>query len=289
MREALPVLAYPMVIVGGLAGYMFAMSSGWPPVLAAYAASAACVLLIVMHEVVLPENPAWRPTRPEALADMAFLVLVQMLVPQLLALLVALVLAGMAEPLRTGLGAIWPHEWPIWGQVLLLMVLAEFPRYWLHRLSHTFGPLWRLHAVHHSPRILYSLNVGRFHPLDRGLQYLVEVAPFILLGVGPDVLGLYFVFYAVTGFYQHSNARVRLGPLNWIIAGPELHRWHHSANLAEANTNYGNKLIIWDILFGSRFLPGQRSVGQLGLDDPTYPTDFITQTTAPPMPRRGRS
>ncbi|HEX7969790.1 MAG TPA: sterol desaturase family protein, partial [Stellaceae bacterium] len=107
-----------------------------------------------------------------------------------------------------------------------------------------------------------------------------------LLGVAPEVLSLYFVFYAVTGFYQHSNCRVRLGPLNWIIAGPELHRWHHSERPEESNTNYGNKLILWDVIFGTRFLPQDRRVGRLGLLDPSYPTGFLAQVRAPFTHRR---
>ena len=38
----------------------------------------------------------------------------------------------------------------------------------------------------------------------------------------------------------------------------ELHRWHHSKELKEANSNYGGNLIIWDIIFGTRFLPERK-------------------------------
>ena len=48
------------------------------------------------------------------------------------------------------------------------------------------------------------------------------------MGVSGDVLAGYFTFYAVNGFYQHSNCLVWLGRLNYVISGPELHRWHHS-------------------------------------------------------------
>ncbi len=34
-----------------------------------------------------------------------------------------------------------------------------------------YAPLWRLHEVHHSPDILYTLNVGRFHPLEKALHF----------------------------------------------------------------------------------------------------------------------
>ncbi|MFQ5566823.1 MAG: sterol desaturase family protein, partial [Paracoccaceae bacterium] len=90
----------------------------------------------------------------------------------------------------------------------------------------------------------------------------------------------YFVFYAVNGFFQHSNVDARLGPLNWLVAGPELHRWHHSRIVRESNTNFGNNLIVWDALFGTRYLP-ERQVGVLGLLNRAYPKDFLGQTLAP--------
>ena len=106
----------------------------------------------------------------------------------------------------------------------------------------------------------FMFFVGRFHPLDKAIQFLGDSLPFLLLGVQPEVFAAYFVFYAVNGFYQHSNADIRLGFLNWIVAGPELHRWHHSTVIAESNANYGNNLIVWDVIFGTRQLPKERTV-----------------------------
>ena len=109
-----------------------------------------------------------------------------------------------------------------------MLLIADFGRYWLHRAFHKFGLMWRFHAVHHSPRRLYWLNVGRFHPIEKAVQYVFDALPFTLVGVSGDVLAGYFTFYAVNGFYQHSNCLVWLGRLNYVISGPELHRWHHS-------------------------------------------------------------
>jgi sterol desaturase/sphingolipid hydroxylase (fatty acid hydroxylase superfamily) len=173
----------------------------------------------------------------------------------------------LASPaLGLGVGVPWPHHWPVVGQVALMLVAADGARYWLHRLSHSWQPLWRLHAVHHSPRRLYWLNVARFHPAEKALQLVVDSLPFVLIGVDELVLAGYFVFYAVNGFFQHSNCRVRLGPLNHLISGPELHRWHHSTVVAESSSNFGNNLIVWDVLFGTRFLPPDRVVADLGIE-----------------------
>lgn len=265
-----------------MGGYYLAVAAtAMMPLWGAYIAAAAALPFIVVHEACLPERAEWRPSRGEAATDLVFLVLVQMLLPQFLSLLAAILFAQIVAQNQWLAFGLWPHQWPIAGQFLLLTIIAEFPRYWLHRFMHTVGPLWRFHAVHHAPRILYWLNVGRFHPIDKGLQFLVETLPFMVLGVSPEVLGLYFVFYAVTGFYQHSNCRVRLGFLNWIVAGPELHRWHHSLSPRESNSNYGNKLILWDTIFGTRFLPETERLVALGIPDMSYPTGFLSQISAP--------
>jgi len=94
-------------------------------------------------------------------------------------------------------------------------------------------------------------------------------------------LALYFVFYAINGFFQHCNINLRLGALNYLISGPELHRWHHSIDYREADKNYGNNLIIWDLIFGTYFLPKSRTVGDLGLLNRQYPQSFIAQMKTP--------
>ncbi|MEN8175160.1 MAG: GH3 auxin-responsive promoter family protein, partial [Pseudomonadota bacterium] len=180
--------------------------------------------------------------------------------------------------------ALWPHHWPVPLQAVFMLLAADFLRYWLHRLVHENAFLWRFHAVHHSPHKLYWLNVGRFHPVDKALQFLLDALPFMLLGVSEPVISLYFVFYAVNGFFQHSNVHMRFGLLNYVISSAELHRWHHSRVPAESNTNYGNNLIVWDLLFGTRFLPRDREIHDLGLKNKRYPMAFMAQMRAPLTP-----
>jgi sterol desaturase/sphingolipid hydroxylase (fatty acid hydroxylase superfamily) len=148
-----------------------------------------------------------------------------------------------------------PASWPIAGQVVLLLLVSDGLRYALHVAAHRFEPLWRLHAVHHRPEKLYALNVVRFHPLEKTLQLGLDTLPFVIVAVGTEVLSLYLVIHAIHGFLQHASIDLRLGPLNGIVSGPELHRWHHSRDIAESHHNFGNNLILWDVLFGTRFLP----------------------------------
>jgi sterol desaturase/sphingolipid hydroxylase (fatty acid hydroxylase superfamily) len=194
--------------------------------------------------------------------------------------LVGVVLIRALANLDLAILGVWPDGLPLAVQVILMLLVAELGRYWLHVAAHNTG-LWRLHAVHHSVQKLYWLNVGRFHPLEKGLQFLFDALPFIVLGVGEEVLALYFVFYAVNGFFQHSNVDARYGVLNYVISSGELHRWHHSKLIEESNHNYGNNLIVWDLLFGTWYLPKDRRVGELGLLNRRYPMSFLEQLKAP--------
>jgi sterol desaturase/sphingolipid hydroxylase (fatty acid hydroxylase superfamily) len=204
------------------------------------------------------------------------------LVPKLLELLVPpMVLATTVWAI--GEGGVWPSNWPLVLQLALALIISQFGEYWAHRLMHTVPLLWRLHAVHHSPRRLYFLNAARFHPLDTAASFTLALAPLVALGAGPDLMLQFSVWVAVHGMFQHCNIRVRLGPLNWVFSMAELHRWHHSLKLEEANANYGNNILFWDVVFGTVHWPADREASaQIGLGGmPNFPTSYLGQMLAP--------
>jgi sterol desaturase/sphingolipid hydroxylase (fatty acid hydroxylase superfamily) len=152
----------------------------------------------------------------------------------------------------------WPAHWPILLQLAFALVVAEFGGYWAHRLQHMYPVFWRVHALHHSAARLYWLNAGRFHPLDMVMLAGSGFGPLILLGCPPDTLAITLLFAGMHGTFQHANIHVKLGPLNWIFSMSELHRWHHSKTIEESNANYSGHVLIWDVVFGTRFLPKDR-------------------------------
>ncbi len=275
------IASYPGVMIVGFVLFVLLEQAGLSLTLSSYAAVAVAAGLITLHEIMLPHRVEWKPAGTEIANDAAFLIVVQMALPYLLSLAAVLWLANAAQANGWAITMLWPSDWPVVAQALLMLLAADFLRYWMHRAFHRFAPLWRLHAVHHSPHRLYWLNVGRFHPVEKAIQYVADALPFIVLGVAEPVLAVYFVFFAINGFFQHSNCSVRLGPLNYIVSGPELHRWHHSQRAVESDTNFGNNLIIWDLMFGTRFLPADREVGPLGLQNKTYPLNFLAQLKSP--------
>lgn len=281
MTTMLRYLAYPVVLLGSIMTNLILSAQGAGFLLATYMPVTLGTLIVICLERTMPYRRDWMPSGVEVVQDSAYLALVHVALPKGLEFAAAVALFQVWSAQAWPSFVWWPKAWPVLPQAILMVLVVDFMRYWLHRLSHEREFLWRFHAVHHSPHRLYTLNVGRFHPVDKSLQFLFDALPFIALGVQEDVLSLYFVWFAVNGFFQHSNVDVRLGPLNYLVSGPELHRWHHSMWKEESNHNYGNHLILWDLVFGSWFLPSDRDVGPLGLMNRRYPDGLVAQMSAP--------
>jgi sterol desaturase/sphingolipid hydroxylase (fatty acid hydroxylase superfamily) len=263
--------------------YFLMHAAGVPPKAGPYLAAILAASVVMALEYVIPYERAWLPSWHDMKHDFLFMITSQVLLPLGLSWFVSVALLTW----RNGSGfpaTLWPHQVPALAQLMLMLLSVAFLRYWLHFAAHNTKTLWTLHAVHHSPRKLYWLNVGRFHPIEKSLQFLLDAFPFIVLGVGEQVLGLYLICFAVVGFFEHSNVDARYGVFNYIFSGPELHRWHHSRLIEESNSNYGNTLIVWDLVFGTFFLPRGRKVAELGLINRVYPMGFFSQMRTPFIP-----
>ncbi|MBS0538347.1 MAG: sterol desaturase family protein [Proteobacteria bacterium] len=279
MARCLSWTTYPLIAMLSVATLWFLLRCGAALSWAPYVAAAVAGIAVFAAEGWLPYRAAWQPTSSDVLQDGAFLVLAQVAVPLGLGWITLWLLQALLADYRISLG-LWPADYPIWVQVFLKLVIGDFLRYWLHRWSHEWSPLWRWHALHHQPRKLYGWNVFRFHPADKAFQFVFDSVPFLVLGMGRESFAYYFVIYATSGFLQHANCDLRLGWFNYLLSGPEVHRWHHAADLTDANHNYAHTLVLWDVLFGTYHRPS-REVGALGLNDPGYPSSFVGQLAAP--------
>ena len=162
-------------------------------------------------------------------------------------------------------------------------MVVELFQYWVHRLQHETDIMWRFHATHHSAPRLYWLNAARFHVVDIALNGLGFAIPLVALGADGRVIALWVLASSIHGICQHANMKIRCGPLNWIFSMAELHRWHHSRLVRESNSNYGQTLILWDIIFRTRFLPNDREppadIGIANLD--AFPMTWWPQMISP--------
>jgi ornithine lipid hydroxylase len=245
--------------------------------------SGGVLLLLLFLQRLLPAIPSWRFWRRDAGVDLLHVVFSSTGGVVLGRAVFTGILFAAATAISREDATLWPTRWPLVLQVALAILIGDLPAYWWHRLSHAWGPLWRLHALHHSSERLYLLSSARTHPLHVAVTYAVQVAPLVLLGAPTEVLLLTSVFTPVHGFLQHANIDLVTWPFNWVFSTCDLHRWHHSTVHAEECTNFGNNLIIWDIVFGTRYLPSDRTAPDaVGLGDlPNFPRDFFGQIASP--------
>jgi sterol desaturase/sphingolipid hydroxylase (fatty acid hydroxylase superfamily) len=276
-------LAFLSLLLGAPLAAWLLLARGAPASLVVGAFVAGEAVLILLLERAFPYEPAWNRARGDLQTDVVNAISVKL--PDIVARGAGTALkAGLAVALAGSLGrGVWPSHLPFVAQVLLVLVPADLAKYWLHRLGHEHPTLWRFHAVHHGPSRVYSLNGFRVHPINHLWNFFFDVTVPIALGAGPMVLAVASVARAMSSLLQHANIALYLGPLNKVFSTPVLHRWHHSTELLEANTNYGSMLIIWDVLFGTYYQPADRPhPATLGLaDGATLPEGFAGQLAWP--------
>jgi sterol desaturase/sphingolipid hydroxylase (fatty acid hydroxylase superfamily) len=173
------------------------------------------------------------------------------------------------------------------AQVVVAVVAGDFVVYWFHRACHRFEMLWRFHAVHHTSEHLDWVAAHREHPFDGIATATLMNLPAIVLGVRPELLAGIAIFRACWAIFVHSNTRVPLGPLAYVLGAPELHHWHHSKVRARANTghNFANLAPYWDVVFGTHHCPHSEEHYELGIDE-AYPESYPALLAWPIAGRR---
>ena len=168
-------------------------------------------------------------------------------------------------------------DWPIALQVAFFIVTHDLVTYLIHRGQHRSNRLWRTHEAHHSVNQVDWLSGIRSHSVEILMYQTAEFLPFVLLGGAPEVALWKAMANSIYGMYIHSNLSWKMGPLLWVLNGPELHRWHHANDDARAfGMNLATKFTIWDRLFGTLWLPDRRAT-DYGTHDPFYPHGYVGQ------------
>lgn len=227
-------------------------------------------------ERCFPAQPGQRLIRPAWWTDLVFFLGQYLLWSGLVLGLMHLLHVHLDAWVPAGFRAAVASQ-PWWLQAVEVVLLSDFLIYWGHRLQHRYDFLWRFHAVHHSAEHLDWLAAHREHPLDSVYTLMLINLPAYVLGFPLETLAGLIAFRGMWAVYIHSNVRLPLGPLKYLVGAPELHHWHHTRE--RINANYGNLSPLMDVLFGTHHCPDHEPEA-LGIEG-GYPQSYWGQLMQP--------
>lgn len=181
------------------------------------------------------------------------------------------------ELIRNGFGPL--AQLPMAAQAAIILLVSDFFSYWGHRAFHA-GRLWRFHAVHHSSKDLDWLSSVRVHPVNDMIMRALSTAPVLAIGVQPLAVASLLPVMVLMAIVLHANVDWDWGPLRRVIASPRFHRWHHTNETEARDKNFAGLFPLWDILFGTYYMPTDRRPSRFGTDTPV-PEGLISQWLFP--------
>jgi len=225
--------------------------------------------------------------RTAVLTDLAYY-FISSLVPSILLTLPLAYVAWYVHRIVPGSFREAVDAWPLGAKLAASLVVGEIGFYWGHRWSHEFPLLWRFHAIHHSAEHVDFLVNTRAHPVDMVFTKLCGVIPLYVIGLAAPMRGtdgyiplLVILLGTFWGFFIHANVRWRFGPLEWLVATPAFHHWHHTNDGPDViNKNYASMLPWLDRIFGTLYLPKDKQPERYGIDQP-MPRSLFGQLVDP--------
>jgi sterol desaturase/sphingolipid hydroxylase (fatty acid hydroxylase superfamily) len=245
---------------------------------------------ITLLFVTLERLFAWRPGqwlfRPGWLRDLGFLALNGHFF-SLWTVALTVGVAGLAARALAGAGLeLRPSpvgSWPLPGQFVALLVVADFLQWCVHNLLHRVPFLWAFHKVHHSIGTMDFVGNFHFHWVEILVYKTAQWLPLTLLGASGEAVLWVAVFGTIWGDLNHANLDVDPGPLGYVLNSPRMHLWHHDASdEGGVHKNFAVVLSLWDHLFGTAYWPRDRSPLRLGYPgDQEMPTGLLRQLAWP--------
>ncbi len=163
---------------------------------------------------------------------------------------------------------------------------VDLVHYASHVAYHRVPWLWRIHRVHHADPD-YDVTTGlRFHPLEAILTQGSIFALIALLGLPAFAVLAAEIATVFQDIFEHANIELPLSLdrfLRWFMITPNIHRVHHSVEMAQQDRNFGTILPWWDRLFGT-YTAASFSNDQTGLAGyPERESASVVRTLAMPF------
>ena len=134
------------------------------------------------------------------------------------------------------------------------VLLMDLVVYLQHRLFHGVPVLWRFHRVHHADNDFDVTTGLRFHTVSMVISMGVKMSAAVLLGASPGAVLVSETALNLSAMFNHANIRMPVATdrvLRWFVVTPDMHRVHHSVDVAEMSKNFGFNFPWWDRLLGT--------------------------------------
>lgn len=178
------------------------------------------------------------------------------------------------------LGAFWPGSRgalagvSFWIVCPLYVLLADYGFYLVHRKSHEWPWLWRLHKPHHAPQ---NMNMAVSYRENWAWPFLMMdtwLVPVVFWLGHPAAYFVGSTLRTVVVLAVHCDLRWDLPlqrnrftrPVMWVMERiftlPDTHHVHHGVGRhGNAMKNYGAALSVFDLLHGTLVIPHARQEG----------------------------
>lgn len=256
LRKILAYGLYPILLAAIGTTIVLAIQLQWDFKAVYWKTTLILVLTLMILETIFPLSRSWSMTGQSLRRDLSYILFVGPTIGLTKAAFGWLFI-GYSQA-HTGPMT----HWPVAAATVTFLLIFEFFQYWFHRISHrSNGPLgrflWKIHLAHHLPDKVYVMMHAVFHPINAIISTAIIQIPLLLLGAPPAAMLAATLLIDLQSLISHFNVTIRAGWFNYIFMGTETHRFHHSAKIDEAG-NFGNTLVIWDLLFGTfLYRPGQ--------------------------------
>ena len=141
---------------------------------------------------------------------------------------------------------------PFAVRFVLAVLLLDLTKYAIHCAFHSVSFLWRVHQVHHSDPDFDVSTAARVHPIEIILTQASYFAVIVVFGLPVAGVLAAELMSGFQSFFGHANASLPgwvERPLRRLFVTPDMHRIHHSEELEDQFSNFGDSLPFWDYLF----------------------------------------
>jgi len=277
-------LIFPVVSIGSLAIFASLLSTGLAPGLAILAVSIGSLTVVAGLEVAFPFRPEWGWWKDwQTINDLIHGLLLSVVGPRLGEIaLASLIAAGSAALATSDGGVLWPTGWPLWGQLALAIIFADFADWAKHWAYHRLAFAWPIHALHHNVEQMHVAKAARLNFIEATIRFAIINVPLLILGAPAEVFIWHAAIITVFGNLNHSNVDMPMPDfVHYLFASPKNHWLHHARDPDLGGSNMSLLTMLPDLIFGTFRHPAKYPFTDVGIDNNRIPSNVVGQLAAP--------